>query len=153
MAASEILRTCLLILHALAGAAWFGSIFYGVFVLYPRVSRQRPDARFEVKAGVAVRMHPGLAEIIAEPYGMPSGARVNPDVLLHRSAIIQRMRGVFVTLAFLVCTAVSAQAFPTRDRHSHRLVARRVSWPRRRQERRCPGHRRRGRRIRAWVIG
>ena len=39
MATSEILRTCLLILHALAGAAWFGSIFYGVFVLYPRVSR------------------------------------------------------------------------------------------------------------------
>src|SRR5205085_2607062 len=74
-----------------------------------RVSAQRPDARFEVKARVAVRMHPGLAEIIAEPYGMPSGARVNPDVLLHRSAIIQRMRPLFAIAAALVCSAVSAQ--------------------------------------------
>jgi hypothetical protein len=35
----EMLRAAMLLLHALAGAAWFGSIFYGVFVLYPRVSR------------------------------------------------------------------------------------------------------------------
>jgi hypothetical protein len=39
MVASELLRAALMLLHALAGAAWFGSIFYGAFVLYPRVSR------------------------------------------------------------------------------------------------------------------
>jgi hypothetical protein len=39
MVASELLRAALMLLHALAAAAWFGSIFYGVFVLYPRVSR------------------------------------------------------------------------------------------------------------------
>jgi hypothetical protein len=39
MVASELVRAALMVLHALAGAAWFGSIFYGVFVLYPRVSR------------------------------------------------------------------------------------------------------------------
>src|SRR5438445_784139 len=36
---ADLLRAALLLLHGLAGAAWFGSIFYGVFVLYPRVSR------------------------------------------------------------------------------------------------------------------
>ena len=40
MVASQFLRAALMLLHALAAAAWFGSIFYGVFVLYPRVSRQ-----------------------------------------------------------------------------------------------------------------
>ena len=39
MVASELLRAALMLLHALAAAAWFGSIFYGVFVLYSRVSR------------------------------------------------------------------------------------------------------------------
>jgi uncharacterized membrane protein len=39
MVAADGLRAALLLLHALAGAAWFGSIFYGVFVLYPRVAR------------------------------------------------------------------------------------------------------------------
>src|SRR5712691_5075025 len=39
MVAADWLRAALLLLHGLAGAAWFGSIFYGVFVLYPRVSR------------------------------------------------------------------------------------------------------------------
>ena len=35
---TEILRLALLLLHGLAGAAWFGSIFYSLFVLYPRAS-------------------------------------------------------------------------------------------------------------------
>ena len=39
MVATDYLRAALMLLHGLAGAAWFGSIFYGVFVLYPRVSR------------------------------------------------------------------------------------------------------------------
>jgi hypothetical protein len=39
MVASGFIRAALMLLHALAGAAWFGSIFYGVFVLYPRVNR------------------------------------------------------------------------------------------------------------------
>ena len=39
MVTLEILRASLMLLHTLAGAAWFGSIFYGVFVLYPRMSR------------------------------------------------------------------------------------------------------------------
>ena len=43
MVAAEWLRAALMLLHALAGAAWFGSIFYGVFVLYPRVSRHFDD--------------------------------------------------------------------------------------------------------------
>jgi uncharacterized membrane protein len=33
----------LLLLHALAGAAWFGSIFYSLFVLYPRLPRHFAD--------------------------------------------------------------------------------------------------------------
>src|SRR5207247_1168939 len=39
MVTFESLRTCLLLLHALAGAAWFGSIFYSIFVLYPKLCR------------------------------------------------------------------------------------------------------------------
>src|SRR5690242_5077444 len=39
MVNTDWLRAALLLLHGLAGAAWFGSIFYGVFVLYPRLSR------------------------------------------------------------------------------------------------------------------
>lgn len=39
MVATDGLRASLMLLHGLAGAAWFGSIFYGVFVLYPRVNR------------------------------------------------------------------------------------------------------------------
>ena len=39
MVAADWLRIPLMLLHGLAGAAWFGSIFYGVFVLYPRVNR------------------------------------------------------------------------------------------------------------------
>jgi hypothetical protein len=39
MVASQFLRAALMLLHALAAAGWFGSIFYSVFVLYPRVSR------------------------------------------------------------------------------------------------------------------
>src|ERR1700730_3452354 len=39
MVASDLLRAPLMLLHALAGAAWFGSSFSGIFVLYPRVDR------------------------------------------------------------------------------------------------------------------
>ncbi len=35
----QSLRAMLLLLHVLAGAAWFGSIFYSLFVLYPRLPR------------------------------------------------------------------------------------------------------------------
>jgi hypothetical protein len=34
----QSLRAVLLLLHVLAGAAWFGSIFYSIFVLYPRLA-------------------------------------------------------------------------------------------------------------------
>jgi hypothetical protein len=40
MTAADLLRAGFLLVHALAGAAWFGSIFYGVFVLYPRMNSQ-----------------------------------------------------------------------------------------------------------------
>ena len=43
MVDAAMLRAALMLLHALAGAAWFGSIFYGVFVLYPRVRRHFND--------------------------------------------------------------------------------------------------------------
>jgi hypothetical protein len=39
----ELLRGTLLLLHGLAGAAWFGSIFYSIFVLYPRMCRYFKD--------------------------------------------------------------------------------------------------------------
>ena len=38
-----------------------------------------PDARFKVRARVAVRMHPGLAGVLAEPGGVPGSASVNVD--------------------------------------------------------------------------
>src|SRR5258708_36744277 len=82
-----------------------------------RMAAERPDARLEIEAGVAVGMHPRFAEIIAEPRGVARGPGVNTDVLLHRSAIIQRMRSLFAILALLVCSAVSAQSFPTRPVH------------------------------------
>ena len=50
---------------------------------------------------MAVRMHPGFAEIIAEPRGVPRSPGVNPNVLLHCSAIIQRMRPLFAIAALL----------------------------------------------------
>src|SRR5260221_4994963 len=82
-----------------------------------RMAAQRPDARLEIQAGVTVGMHPGFAEIVAEPRGVARSPGVNADVLLHRSAIIQRMRSLFAILALLVCSAVSAQSFPTRPVH------------------------------------
>lgn len=39
----EALRVLLLLLHVLAGAAWFGSMFYSIFVLYPRLCRYFTD--------------------------------------------------------------------------------------------------------------
>jgi uncharacterized membrane protein len=39
----QSLRAVLLLLHVLAGAAWFGSIFYSIFVLYPRLARHFAD--------------------------------------------------------------------------------------------------------------
>src|SRR5438132_11126003 len=36
---TDALRLALMLLHALAGAAWFGSMFYSIFVLYPRLGR------------------------------------------------------------------------------------------------------------------
>src|SRR5258708_1316685 len=82
-----------------------------------RMAAERPDARLEIEAGVAVGMHPRFAEIIAEPRGVARGPGVNTDVLLHRSAIIQRMRALFAPLGLLVCSAVSAQSFPPRPLH------------------------------------
>lgn len=35
---AESLRSALVLLHVLAGAAWFGSMFYSLFVLYPRLA-------------------------------------------------------------------------------------------------------------------
>lgn len=35
----DLVRGALLLLHGLAGAAWFGSIFYSIFVLYPKMCR------------------------------------------------------------------------------------------------------------------
>lgn len=35
----ETLRVMLMLLHVLAGAAWFGSMFYSIFVLQPRLCR------------------------------------------------------------------------------------------------------------------
>lgn len=35
----ETLRVMLMLLHILAGAAWFGSMFYSIFVLQPRLCR------------------------------------------------------------------------------------------------------------------
>jgi uncharacterized membrane protein len=37
------IRLLLMLLHVLAGAAWFGSMFYSIFVLYPRLSRYMGD--------------------------------------------------------------------------------------------------------------
>src|SRR5256885_10009075 len=81
------------------------------------MAAERPDARLEIEAGLAVGMHPGFAEIVAEPRGMAGRAGVNPDVLLHRSAIIQRMRSLLAIAAVLVCNAVCAQTFPSRPLH------------------------------------
>lgn len=39
----QALRAALLLLHVLAAAAWFGSIFYSIFVLYPRLMRHFAD--------------------------------------------------------------------------------------------------------------
>ncbi len=41
--ADDLFRLAFLLLHAMAGAAWFGSIFYSIFVLYPRLSRHFND--------------------------------------------------------------------------------------------------------------
>jgi len=35
----DLIRGAFLLLHGLAGAAWFGSIFYSIFVLYPKMCR------------------------------------------------------------------------------------------------------------------
>src|SRR5690348_1704870 len=48
-----------------------------------RVAAERPDARFEIETAMAVGMHPGLAEIVAEPRGVAGGAGVDADVLPH----------------------------------------------------------------------
>ncbi len=43
MNGSELLRVLLTLLHALAAAAWFGSMFYSIFVLYHRLGRYFGD--------------------------------------------------------------------------------------------------------------
>lgn len=38
MVTTDLIHAALRLLHILAGAAWFGSMFYSLFVLYPRVT-------------------------------------------------------------------------------------------------------------------
>jgi hypothetical protein len=42
-----------------------------------RVARDRPDASLQIHAGMAVRMHPRDAAVVAEPGGMPAGAGID----------------------------------------------------------------------------
>ena len=61
MVTVESLRAMLLLFHALAGAAWFGSIFYSLFVLYPRVTRHFATVadreRLMISLGHGARWH------------------------------------------------------------------------------------------------
>ena len=41
------------------------------------MARDRPDARLQIHAGMAVRMNPGLAGVVAEPGGMAAGAGID----------------------------------------------------------------------------
>src|ERR1700730_15290373 len=47
------------------------------------VARDRPDASLQIHAGMAVRMHPGDAAVVAAPGGMPAGAGIDMHLALH----------------------------------------------------------------------
>ncbi|MSQ94772.1 MAG: hypothetical protein EXR98_09475 [Gemmataceae bacterium] len=61
MNTADMLRVALMALHVLAGAAWFGSMFYSIFVLYPRLCRFFDDIgereRFVLVLSHGARLH------------------------------------------------------------------------------------------------
>jgi uncharacterized membrane protein len=85
------LRAALLLLHALAGAAWFGSIFYSIFVLYPRLARHFTDItereRFLLTLSHGARWHMIAAMSLVALSGvglllMPAGEMTGPRMAL-----------------------------------------------------------------------
>lgn len=58
---TDLLSVCLRLLHVLAAAAWFGSMFYSLVVLYPRLSRAFADIvereRFLLTLSQGARWH------------------------------------------------------------------------------------------------
>jgi hypothetical protein len=81
MVGAETIRGALILLHVLAGAAWFGSIFYSIFVLYPRlvryfdniVERERflmalsHGARWQMVAAIVIVALSGLSLALMPP--------------------------------------------------------------------------------------
>jgi uncharacterized membrane protein len=85
------LRAALLLLHVLAGAAWFGSIFYSIFVLYPRLARHFTDIaereRFLLTLSHGARWHMVAAMSLVALSGvglllMPASAMTWPRLTL-----------------------------------------------------------------------
>jgi uncharacterized membrane protein len=99
------LRTALLLLHTLAGAAWFGASFYYLFVLYPRLTnhfekvteRERlmlslaQGARWQVVTAITLIGGSGIALAL-----WPSG-----DVTANWSALVAGKGVLLVASAFL----------------------------------------------------
>jgi hypothetical protein len=118
MIAMQFLRSLLILIHALAGAAWLGAMIYNWFVLHPRARRHFPrDDDFEVFIATVSRgtRYPVLTVLVL--IGL-SGLVL---LFFHRPAIMATMwialiavKGVLYGVACVVFFHVSWYMWPAR---------------------------------------
>jgi hypothetical protein len=105
MVASGFIRAALMLLHALAGAAWFGSIFYGVFVLYPRVNRHFDNIAERERLALALshgaRWHMVAALSLVGLSGLGLFLMPRSEITWPRLALISVKAGLMIASAIL----------------------------------------------------
>jgi uncharacterized membrane protein len=117
-AVEPLLHAFLAVVHALAGAAWFGAMVYSFFILHPRAHGYfRKPAQFEefiatVSQGARWKVLSGLGIIAASGLGLlclrwPASASLPWIVLMAAKAIL------FISAA-VVFVDVSWRLWPTR---------------------------------------
>lgn len=114
----DIIRSLLSVIHALAGAAWFGTIFYSFFVLHPRaqifftrptdfeafIATVSQGARWKVLAAMAIMAATGLGLLL-----LP---RTEP--LPQVAIVIAGIKICLLLAAFILFVHVSWRLWPAR---------------------------------------
>src|SRR5437667_10519815 len=107
----------LAILHVLAGAAWFGAMFYSLTVLQPRAARyfDRPE-RFEefiatVSAGARWKVLAAFALVGGSGLGLLLSPRMPPSALW---IVLIAVKGVLFVAALALFVYMSWRLWPAR---------------------------------------
>src|SRR5258705_10595311 len=133
----HLIRWILIVAHVLAGAAWFGAMFYSLMVLHPRarsffsnvrqfeefISYVAAGARWKVLGGIAFIGLTGAALILCLPAGQPSSAQWG--ILIVKIILLATATGVFCFASWVLWparTLASVEEIPGFQR-KFRLIA------------------------------